>query len=342
MGRRWFALAVVCIGLPWACAARGDAEVRLSEGTVVVFAGVDEARRVLTDRDDFVRRMSPFDRAVRLKTDRDVSEARYLEFVGSQVLAWDEAGRRKVASAVEGIRSRIEALALPLPFPQKVLVIKTTGKEEAGAAYTRGNAIVLPETHLDVPAAGLQRLICHELFHVLSRANPELRQRLYAAIGFVKCDEVEIPAALKARTITNPDAPKKDHCIRLRVAGSEVWAVPILFSTAEKYDVRQGGELFDYLVFAFLLVQRRGDSPSARPIVEGERPKLVGLREVSGLADQIGKNSDYVIDPEEILAENFAMLVLGRGQVPSPEILRQLERRLKEKRDARIGTTEPS
>ena len=61
------------------------------------------------------------------------------------------------------------------------------------SAYTRANAIVFPEKFLKGGAPWVQRVLCHELFHVLSRANKELRERCYAAIGFEKCDELVFP-----------------------------------------------------------------------------------------------------------------------------------------------------
>ena len=42
------------------------AEIRLGTETAVAFASVTEGRELLTARDDFVRRMSPFDRAARM------------------------------------------------------------------------------------------------------------------------------------------------------------------------------------------------------------------------------------------------------------------------------------
>ena len=56
------------------------AQTMLVGKTAVVFATVDEGRRILGTPDDFVQRMSPFDRAARLKTARQVSQA---EFVGN-------------------------------------------------------------------------------------------------------------------------------------------------------------------------------------------------------------------------------------------------------------------
>ena len=189
--------------------SQSRAQLKLGENTSVVFATVQEAREILTSRDGFVQRMSPFDRAARMKTDRDVSEKEYLEFVGKSVLAWNDAEKQKITSALQGIQAELEALSLP--FPKKVFVVKTTGHEEGMAAYTRANAIVLPESELVVPMAKIRHIICHELFHIMTRENPELREKLYGAIGFVKCNEVAFPEKLKPRKITNPDAPRNDH-----------------------------------------------------------------------------------------------------------------------------------
>ena len=43
------------------------AEMKLGESAAIVFATVDEGRQVLTSRDEFVKRMSPFDRVARMK-----------------------------------------------------------------------------------------------------------------------------------------------------------------------------------------------------------------------------------------------------------------------------------
>jgi hypothetical protein len=55
-------------------------------------------------------------------------------------------------------------------------------------------------------------------------------------------------------------------------------------------------------------------------------PRLLPLQAVSNFFEQVGKNTEYVIHPEEILADNFALLVLGGGSnTPSPEVLRKMK-----------------
>ena len=266
--------------------------------------------------------MSPFDRSARLKTDQPVSEKEYLEFVQKNVLAWTDVDKQKVKQAIEAVKPKLAKLALPLP--NTIYLIVTTGEEEGGAAYTRGDAIVFSRRQLSGSAKSLEGLVCHELFHVLSRANPELRERLYGIIGFTKCDELELPEPLKARKITNPDAPKNDHCIQLKIDGKPAWAVPVLIARTENYDIARGGEFFDYMQFKFALVERGADTQQVKLLRQGNEPALIDGRGAAGYSEQIGRNTGYIIHPEEILAENFRLLAQGTETVASPEILAKM------------------
>lgn len=289
----------------------------------IAFATIDEGRKILTTRDDFVVRLSPFDRAARVGTDKDVSEEEYFRFVSGNVLPWTPQDKAVVESAWSALEPKLEQMALPLP--QKIILIETTGREEGGAEYTRANAIVLPQSSLDASHRdSVEAILAHELFHVLSRADPELRDKLYAAIGFQPCGEVAFPAELASRKITNPDAPKNDHCIRVQTSQGAVWAVPILFSRTSRYDAAKGGPFFDYLEFKLLVVQRTGSSATARATYDVAHPVLLDVNQVSGFYEQVGRNTDYIIHPEEILADNFKLLLLGRTNVPSPQILRKM------------------
>jgi hypothetical protein len=303
------------------------ADIALRQGVAGHFAEVNEGVRILTARDDFIVRLSAFDRSARMKTDKPVSEEEFLEFIKANVSAWTGAEKRTIKSAIDRIRPGLRALALS--FPKVIYFVKTTGGEEGKAFYTRDTAIVIPSEQLSSNSEALEKAIGHELFHILSRENPELREKLYAAIGFTKCPEIEFPAQLKSRKITNPDAPRNDHFIRLQAYSGEILAVPILFSSAEKYDVSRGGEFFRYLQFKFLVLEKTGGS-SFKTAVEDGQPRLLALEQVSGFFEQVGRNTEYVIHPEEILADNFALLVRG-DHAASPEIVQKMKQVLDQK-----------
>lgn len=283
------------------------------------FASIETARGVLGVRDDFVSRLSPFDRAARLKAARDVSEAEYLAFARAAAREWLPDERARLTDAFAAIEPKLAALLPQLDAP--ILLIKTSGQEEGGAGYTRANAVMLPRVLAD--ERELQRLLAHEIFHIASRGHPDLKRALYRAIGFEECGEVVLPPALAARKMTNPDAPANAHCIELQVDGSNVWGMPILLSREERYDPAAGIEFFGYLTLSMLLVDRTAaDAP--RPLERDGAPALVPPNRVTGFLEQVGRNTEYIIHAEEILASNFEILVLGEQGAPSPEVLERL------------------
>lgn len=302
--------------------ARGPS---LGPRSAFAFATVQEGQAVLTRRDEFIAAMSDFDRAARMKSDQAVSEPEFLAFLGRNVRAWSVPEADRLARVCRSVGDRLAGWNLP--FPATVLLIKTTGDEEGQAAYTRQNAIILPELMASDAEPALEKLLLHELFHVLSRHQPELRKQLYAVIGFSPVDAIDYPAELRPRRITNPDGYQTGWLIRVESQGRTWPTIPVLYATAEKYDARKGGEFFDYLAFKLLVVTN--DSGRWQPRLEGGRPQLLDPQQVQGFFEQIGRNTGYVIHPDEILADNFARLISGDTHLETPRIATDLRRVLR-------------
>lgn len=312
--KRWPVLMSLALGLYPALAPAQEPNI--------VFASIDDGARILGARDDYATEASPFDRAVRLQTDRPVDEVEFLEQASHAVLPWSDGERRRIRALFARYRPLLQRSAIV--FPPQVYLIKTTGAEQAHAPYTRANAIVIPETALAQDRDPLERVVAHELFHIASRYSPQLRDSTYRAIGFYPCGNLQFPVSLAPRKITNPDAPNNAHCIRVRVHGSRQWAMPILFSTTDRYDTKRGGELFDYLGFGLLAVTKGDDKTPALAVAGPNGPEVFALRDVSDFFEQVGHNTEYVIHPEEIVADHFALFLLGKTAVPSPAVYRRL------------------
>ncbi|MCE9526489.1 MAG: hypothetical protein K8R36_10585 [Planctomycetales bacterium] len=176
---------------------------------------------------------------------------------------------------------------LKLPLPDKVLLVHMSGKEEADAAYTRANAIFLPST----------------------------------------CEEIPLPASLRERKLTNPDAPLLDCVIELKVEGQVVTVTPILYSSVESYDPAKGGPLFRYLTFRLMAVQKKDGK--WQPATNAGAPILYDPKQMPSFLEQIGKNTGYIIHPDEILADNFKHLVKEEKNLPTPKIVEQMRSVLK-------------
>ena len=152
-----------------------------------------------------------------------------------------------------------------------------------------------------------------------------MRRALYAVVGYEVCPEIQLPPGLSRVKLTNPDAPRMDAFIRLRVGGEGVAAAPILLGRSELYDERQGGPFFRQMDFRFLVLEGGGDSLRPAVLPDGG-PRLLVPSDVPDYEAHIGRNTDYVIHPEEILADNFVLLADPQpAKVASPEILDKLD-----------------
>ncbi|HEX3726538.1 MAG TPA: M48 family metalloprotease [Pirellulales bacterium] len=316
----------LCAGYP---PAQG-AELPLGETSMLRFAEPREGVLAITRRDEYFRQMSPFDRQVRLKTDRDVSTDELLAFIAGNVVPWQSSDRERVTSLVASLSAKLVPWKLKLP--PEILLVKTTGREEANAAYCRGATIVLPQAMIDSGHDRLAHVLAHEVFHVLSSHNPELREALYAAIGFKACNDVPLPPPLTERKITNPDAPVNDHFITVQWNGQSVDAMPVLFSKAEHYDPVRGGNIFSLMSFK-LMVLAGADATRQAALVAG-KPVLLDPASVPDFAAQVGRNTQYLIHPEEILADNFVFLVNGRIDIPSRDVVKKMAHVLRPERQA--------
>ena len=315
------------------CIEANCADLQLGSRTKLVFAPAPQARQLLSTRDDFVASLSPFDRSARLKSDRPVDEATYLTFAGDQALDWPADEQASLTAAFDKVKERL--IALELNLPEQIWLIKSTGLEEGGAAYTRGAAIIFPRKLLQGGGPPLESLLCHELFHVLSRHDKNLRERLYKAIGFQPCGELQWPEELNQRRLTNPDGPTNDHCIKISVDGMQRWAIPILYSRSATYDPAKGGEFFDYLVFQFIVINAPANSDdlgytslqtkATTPSLVDGKVMLVNPKEAVGFLDQVGRNTNYIIHPDEILADNFVIIATAKSEVPSPDVLARIQ-----------------
>lgn len=288
----------------------------------LVRSSLAEARQHLEQSDTFTRAMSPFDRMSRLGRGEDPGEAALRSFAAAQAEAWRDEDWRRLTEVAQSLRQRLATLP-PLPWPREIRLITTTGAEEGDAAYCRGAAVILPRSVLGRPADSLERLLAHELFHVLSNQNPAWRQRLYAVVGFVPCPEIRLPDALRDRKITNPDGPLVDCRITLTVEDKSTTVAPVLLANVDRYDPAAGGSFFRYLTFQLLVVEAV-DEERWRPSLRDGMPFLLDPKTTPAYLDRIGKNTRYIIHPDEILADNFVHLVFRTPDLSSPRILEDL------------------
>ena len=278
--------------------------------TLLRLASASEGRVILAAEDDFTRALGGFDRSFRMRTSAPVDDVDLRRFLGEQAVdftaeeqaTWEEA----IATVARGARG-ISAV-----LPREVLVVKTTGREERDHAYTRANAIVLPASRVrSLRGERAFRLLAHELFHVASRTSPAFRDVTYALLGFVPVAPITPPPELDGCRMTNPDAFALGHYLRL----GERAVVPLLTCPLPLVDVLEQTSVLGFVRTTLLEID-----PEAGTVVRdgGGAPVLIDTQ-ATDWSRRIARNSMYTIHPEEVLADNLALLVRRRlGAAPPP------------------------
>ena len=282
----------------------------------IQFASEMEGQDILAKKDRFLTTLSPFDRQSRLEAAAPVDEAQFVAFLRSNVRPWNEVEKAHILSVFEKLWPKLVTFHLPLP--KSIWLVKTTGREEGNAAYCRQLAIVLPQDKVSMDAAALERLLTHELFHILTAQDADFRQKCYALIGFQVVEPIPLPEPLLARKITNPDGPLPDAIIEIMTEGKKCSAVPVLYSE-QPFDPARGGPFFKYLTFRLLAVEKSGQT--WRAVEQNGAPQLLVPTKTPDFTRQIGANTGYIIHPDEILAENFVHLVFQTPQLRTPQII---------------------
>jgi len=289
---------------------------------MILFADLDQARELLGCSDEFTSRLGSFEIQARMKSAQSVSEQDFLAFAAGCALPWESPEQDHLKTVLQNIETRL--VQYRSLFPSEILLVKTDGREEADCAYTRQSAIILPPAKIAYPVEHLERFLVHELFHILSRHQPDLRSRLYGLLGFQPCPEIAWPPDLSERRITNPDSLYNDHYIRVQYQGTACNVVPVLFSHTEHYDPVRNLRHFDYLISRFMMIHQRNGQWQAE-LREG-RPVLAEFNEVQGFCEQVGRKTTQVEQPEELLAEDFVSFAFDDRNVPAPKIVTEMQK----------------
>ncbi len=312
--------------------------VELQIGTRIVFMDVNEAKKILATRDEYIQSLTPYDRSLRLKTDKAVSEEEFLKYISEQAMEWSSYDKTRLKRIIESIAKKIKRLELNLP--PTILLVKTTGKDEGGAGYCRRYAIILPQNMIaqqNIMFQGgdyLEDILIHELFHIYMTHNPTLEEKFYGIINFKKCDPIELPENLRKIEVTNPDVPKNEYYIELLNKDDVINVMPVV--SVPKYDFKTGGEFFQHLKVQLLAVEKSDDKWQYKRDDNGE-PVLFEIRDLPSYRKETGDNTSYVIHPEEILAENFVLLVQKGEAVKSKWVIEDMEKLFKKEASQGYG-----
>ncbi|MBR6186911.1 MAG: hypothetical protein IKQ41_11700 [Clostridia bacterium] len=308
-------LAVLLVLLQGAAAANAEAALALSPQTTKLtahFATVEEGRQLMRGRTLFHAQISESTLDFFLQRKGGTLED-YIEYSAKQVMAFTPEEEQRVNDTLAWLQDQLEKHGLQLPDPGEITFVKSTCQEVLGAAgYTSGGTIFLgwftytPEYYTD---AMFRELVVHELSHCLSRLYPEYQQALYSLIHFTLLDhDIEVPQEILDQIIANPDVEHHNSYATFTIGG-------------EKKDC--------YLVFLTDSVFTKPGDTFFEGMYSGVVPldgsRVYRVEEVDDFWDVVGRNTDYVEDPEELMATCLAFAITrlddGYESFANPEIL---------------------
>ena len=301
-----------------------------ANSSIIELISGEQASQEIQKTDDFVTNFSPFDLQSRLHSSSATIED-YFAFVAQHILSWDEESIQSMTSTIDNINTKcIDQLKL-LTFPSRILVILTDGKDENNAAYCRNaNVIIVPK--IMIRSRQIRTIFVRELFHIWSKWNPNLgiRDELYASIGYHKIPvgtPLKFPSHLSLIKINNPDVPiVMKYYINLRKQDDEIsqktYKCTLILHASRPFDANFSTNFFHYLVATTLIL---GDN-TYEPLQPLE---YLPYDAASNFYDQIGNDTNYIIHPGEILADNFVLWMMANenpSKLKTPAVVNNMNK----------------
>lgn len=288
--------------------------LNLNSPKVLFLEGEMARRAIISDTmEHFFESISRLDMCIQLKEkcaeEKSLASIKdkYLEQLQQEILTFTEAEK----ATLKRVFRRALYYCLQINknvLPEKIFLIKSISKGFGPQAYyTRQNCIVIPEAQLlNLDEDLLFEVMVHELFHIYSRFNPQKRKDLYAQIGFNKLisrDRLHFPDSLKRQLLLNPDGVTVFSMTMALSNGDSVEIIPLIVSKVSDFQSSKR-DYFNYLELQLYpityLLGNQKYQVSAIPVPKSEWQDFYS---------KIGDNTAYIIHPDEILAENFKILI---------------------------------
>ncbi len=309
--QRWMkgllTLVMILVGTSVMASSQKDGDHVMSDTTQISyhFATKTEGQKRIAANTQYYNRLTQNDIEWRMKkTGATVDELK--AFAQTCVRDFTDEEKTIVASGMAFIEGKLHAMGATLPFPKEdIAFIKTTAEEEGGAGgYTLMTDIFLDEKVLQLGTTNPNffcEILAHELFHCLTRNSFEFRRQMYRLIGFtVTGTDYVFSPAIQDKILNNPDVDHIDNYAEFTINGVKYNCALMPFFT--KTWAEASAEYGDKASFF-------GFNQTVLVPVD-KLDTYYTTDEATDFWKVIGENTDYVLAPEECLAENFSFAVV--------------------------------
>lgn len=314
-------LALLLFLLTGACRAQQPTALMFpAPGKMVMLLDADDAAKAITydQHNGYFEKVQLSEMSIQMKKPISSGQTRetvlpeYKRYLKTEVEDFTSEEVKAVGDAVNKAYQIISRLN-PDIFPDTLKLIKTKGHYYGdGVWFTREDCIIIPANEL--AAANTNAFlgtVFHELSHVYSRLNPEKSKQLYKLIGFesIGLDNLILPPALAERVLYNPDGVDFAQKIDLTQADkSVIHAIPVIYSNSVGYSPDKK-DFFGYLEFNLYQIEKQADGKWKVLVQNDGFSSTLKVNTQPDFFRQIKDNTNYIIHPDEVLADNFSFIM---------------------------------
>lgn len=331
MKKRWFGiLATAMTASVLLAGCRGKAETYEENETVITeeaeafgfsyhFADKAEAEKCYLSNEEYFKGFSECD--IQYKTQDKNGTIEGLKKIGaSQMLEFSDDEKASIKKTMDEMKAELESNGYTIPDMGEITLIKSTQDEECGSgAYTHGTQIYIGQLLTDYICSDDEGahiygkcILWHEMFHCLTRNNPDFRKDMYGIIHFTVQDkDFELPPSVFEKYISNPDVEHHNSYATFEIDGKKIDCFAALIATVPFEN--EGDSFFSCMSTALVPV----DGSDVYYLPE----------DADNFWEIFGKNTGYVIDPEECLADNFSYALtygIDGMEYENPEIIKAI------------------
>jgi len=302
----WLVLALLVLVL---AAGVSEGERRLG----FRFADAAEAAELLLANRDYYENLNQMDLDYRMQK-KGATLAELEAHAARQTRDYTPEEKETLTGIMADIEQRCKKAGYKLPAINNIVFAKTTMEEECGAmGYTHGTQIYLNGKFFDRDAVQQAEIVAHEIFHCLTRNHPDFRKEMYEILGFTVVEkDFDFGPQVRSAMISNPDVERHNSYAAFNIGG-KMMNCALVFTTKKPFE-KPGDTFFTEMMVGLVPID--------------DLSFMYDSKEATNFFEVFGRNTDYVIDPEETLADNFAYTIvygLDGKDYPSPEIIRAID-----------------
>lgn len=287
------------------------------------FPNVAQQQVAIIDDAYFFEHITKLDMCIQMhETDtsqsRDELLTQYKQLLSSSVLdTFSRDQQQRLYTVMKELCDDIERYFPNLALEQSIGLLNCNGNHYGKTAfYTRGYNIVIPPYYKEMSYDDLLKVMYHEWFHLWIRYTKQPLRDIYklvqvetlSPIQGIDNVQLEKSAFIKQRELLNPDGLRE---VKYVDTLTHKYYLPVLYS---KYDELKPAlnDFFDYAHFQlFEMTVLKASETYKIPqldIISENIGQDVSL--FPQFFDEGYYNTDYNIHPDEILADNFAILIM--------------------------------